>query len=269
MMNNLKLYLFSDIHYSNKIPSWPIKQKLIEYSEALVNKIIEKINKEKEADICIHLGDLIQASNNKQEDMENLKYIWSKLRKINVPCYTLLGNHELKNMDNNQEILQILGYKQASFSIDIKGYHLIFCNTQVNKEDSQYKTQYLSNEDIIWLKEETARNKKCLIFFHFGIAEDNLKGNFWYEKDPEGAMLRNRNKIKKFLKSKNVMAIFTAHQHWTKTIIENGIPYFEIGSIIENTNEEDTPDGVYLEVELDENKITVTEKHLMLDKGEK
>ena len=160
MMNNLKLYLFSDIHYSNKIPSWPIKQKLIEYSEALVNKIIEKINKEKEADICIHLGDLIQASNNKQEDMENLKYIWSKLRKINVPCYTLLGNHELKNMDNNQEILQILGYKQASFSIDIKGYHLIFCNTQVNKEDSQYKTQYLSNEDIIWLKEETARNKK-------------------------------------------------------------------------------------------------------------
>jgi len=69
----VKLCIFADIHYIDKIPNWPNKRKLVEYAECLTDKMIDKINNEINPDIVIHLGDLIQSSN----DIEIDKKIYS------------------------------------------------------------------------------------------------------------------------------------------------------------------------------------------------
>ena len=58
------------------------------------------------------------------------------------------------------------------------------------------------------------------------------------------------------------MAVFVGHQHWTKTITEDGINYYMIGSIVENMKQKGIPDGVFFEVEINENRINVKERHL-------
>ena len=69
-------------------------------------------------------------------------------------------------------------------------------------------------------------NLPCLIFTHFGIAEDEQNGNFWFEIEPEAGLLGNRKQIKDIINNdENIIGVFTAHQHWTKIITENGKNY--------------------------------------------
>lgn len=108
-------------------------------------------------------------------------------------------------------------------------------------------------------------NLPCLIFTHFGIAEDEQNGNFWFEIEPEAGLLGNRKQVKDIINNdKNVIGIFTAHQHWTKRITENGKNYYILGSLTENINNDGVPDGVYFEVELNGRNVKVIEKHIQI-----
>ncbi len=262
----LKLCIFADIHYIDKKPNWPVNRKLVEYADILTEKLIDKINNEINPDIVIYLGDMIQASKNIENDKRNIIHVWNLFKKIKKPYYTLLGNHELKSVQSNDEILDLLNYKSATFSIDINEYHLIFIGTDINNEDKEYRTQYISERDLEWLKKdlEINKDKKIILFSHFGIAEDvNIKENFWcYSDNGENLMIRNRNELKELIKNKNIIAVFCGHQHWTKEIEENKINYYMIGSLTENINGDGIPDGVYFEVEIEKDNVNITEKHL-------
>ena len=93
--------------------------------------------------------------------------------------------------------------------------------------------------------------------------------NWWFKEENsclELALLRNRKEVKEILqKDKNIIAVFSGHQHWTKQIKEEGINYYLLGSLTEDINSNGIPDGVYYEVILEENNIEVIEKHLSID----
>ena len=238
-MDKLRICVFSDIHYIDQKPEWKVNRKLVEYAEPLTDKIINKVNNEIKPDVCINLGDMIQASKNKEQDIKNLKHIWKKLQGFNVPFYTLIGNHELKAVESNREIMDILGYENATYGIDMNGYHLLFVGTDTNPEDEKRRTQYISDTDLEWIEQDLNSNKdkKVIVFSHFGVAEDDMKGNFYFEENIDGGMLMNREKLKAILqKHNNILSVFCGHQHWTKTIRENGIPYYMLGALTENMN---------------------------------
>ena len=265
----LKLCVFADIHYIDEIPNWPVKRKLVEYADRLTEKMIDRINNDIKPDVVVYLGDLIQASSNLETDIKNIKHVWKMFKKINYPYYTILGNHELKSVKSNKEILDVIGYKKATYSVDINDYHLVFIGTDINEEDKSCRTQYISKEDLEWLKNDLEKNndKKIIMFSHFGIAEDkDIKNNFWcYTEDGENLMLRNRDILKELMRNKNIIAIFCGHFHWTKKIHEDGFDYYMVGSLTENINNDGIPDGVYFEVEINDNNVNVIEKHLKLD----
>ncbi len=268
----IKLCIFSDIHYIDRIPNWPKKRKLVEYAEQATNKMVYEINNEIKPDIAINLGDIIQATGDWEKDKMNILHILDILREIKCPYYTLMGNHELKSVENNRELLKIFNYESATFSIDYDDYHLLFIGTDINNEDKEYRTQYISDMDLEYIKNdlEANKDKKTIVFSHFGIAEDaNINQNFWcYSEDGENLMLRNRQQLKDMLKNKNIIGVFCGHQHWTKKITENGINYYMLGSLTEDINNNGIPDGVYFEVNIDEENVIVIEKHLKLKNKE-
>ena len=109
-------------------------------------------------------------------------------------------------------------------------------------------------------------DKKVIVFSHFGIAEDEMKGNFYYDKNPEGGMIINREKLKEILhKHKNILSVFCGHQHWTKAIRENGVAYYMLGALTENMNWDGIPDGVYFDVDAIDDIVRVREGHLKID----
>jgi predicted phosphodiesterase len=269
-----KIVIFSDLHYAPEKPinnGSRIEKKLMEYSIPLLNQIIYKINDEIKPDITINLGDLVEDFNDHDKDIENLSFIWNMFKSIKVPFYSLAGNHDLRAMESREEVEKIMGYKHSTYSVDINGYHFVFLGLNVNTnighaEGGIFKTQFISDEDMKWLRIDLEQNAlPCIVLNHFGIAEDDMKGNWWFEECPECALLGNRKELKEILKNdKNLLAVFSGHQHWTKKVIEDGITYYILGSMTENMNNDGIPDGVYFEVDLEDRKIDVKEKHLRI-----
>lgn len=269
-----KLVIFSDIHYAPEKPvnnGSIIDRKLMEYAVPLLEQLTDRINNEIKPDVAINLGDLVEDFNDHDKDIINLNFIWNLLKNIEVPFYSLAGNHDLRSMSSRTEVEYIMGYKHSTFSLDMLGYHFVFLGLDVNESlDVEFggilKTQFISNEDLEWLKNDLEKNNlPSIIFTHFGIAEDNMKGNWWFEVNPEHALLGNRKEVKEILKQdKNLIAVFSGHQHWTKKIVEDGIRYYVVGSLTENIHDDGVPDGVYFEVNLEGNKIEVKENHIKL-----
>ncbi|MCI8291720.1 MAG: hypothetical protein HFJ32_01430 [Clostridia bacterium] len=273
-MSKCKLVVFSDIHYLDKRPEkidFNLSRKLTQYSIEVTNKLIDKINTDK-PDISICLGDLIEDTFNHNKDIVNYTFIWNKLKSIQVPFYSVMGNHDLRTMNSRQELEKIMGYENATFSFNLKGYHFIILTTDIREdlggEDGGiYKAQCISKKEINWLKEDLAKNRlPCIIFTHFGLAEDKQMGNYWFEKNPENGLMNNRQEVKEIIKlDNNVIAIFNGHQHWNKQLIEDGKNYYVVGSLTDNTDMLGIPDGIYLEIELEDRNIKIKEKHIKVD----
>lgn len=270
----MRLAIFSDIHYCSNADEGYFKgvqRKLVHYSLPVLNKLIDEINTGR-FDVAVCLGDLIQDIDDYGKDLENLYRIIGILNNIKVPVYTIPGNHDMRSLTTD-DIRQVFGYEKSSFSTDIAGYHFVFLsadgdNKVKNNSNKPLLTQRIEDNDLKWLEQDLAKNElPCLIFIHFGVAEDDMKDNFWFENNSEKALLNNRHDLKKILQiDKNILGVFCGHQHWTKHIKENGIDYYSIGSLVENVELDGVPDGVWFEVDLDEKSLNIIEQHIKLDK---
>ena len=125
--------VFGDLHYIDETPNWAEKRKLVEYAEELLDRLIESIDNNKDIKLLINLGDIIQATGNKDKDINNLKYVIEKFNRISIPVYHILGNHELKSVDSNRDVLDVLGYSRATYSFDVLDYHFLIVGTDINK----------------------------------------------------------------------------------------------------------------------------------------
>ena len=112
-----------------------------------------------------------------------------------------------------------------------------------------------------WLRQDLAQNElPCLIFTHFALAEDSSISD-------ECMFMKNRAEVKDMIrKNPNVLAVFSGHQHITKTLHEDGVTYYLLGSLSGCTREKGVPDGVYYEVDLKERSMVVTERAITLGK---
>ncbi len=270
-MSKCKLVIFSDLHYRDEKPTYN-NRKLTEYAIPILNKLANRINNEIRPDICFNLGDLIEDTENHEKDIINLKYIWEKLKIIQVPFYSLAGNHDLRMMNSRKEVEDIMGYEHSTFSFDYNGYHFILLGNDIKTDISiarggLFKAQYISEEDLEWLDNDLKNNNlPTLIFTHFGVAEDDLKTNWWFNDDSECGLLGNRRELKEIIKkyNENILAVFSGHQHWTKKLEEDNITYYVLGSLVENINNDNIPDGVYFIVNLHDKKIEVKENHIRM-----
>ena len=260
----MKIILFSDLHYfAGDIDKaiFNTSEKLVKYALPILDKLIEKANEEAGADIVINLGDTIQDTTEHDKDIEALKFVFERLKKFSCPCYSILGNHDLKMMDSVSEVEAIMGY-ESTYSLDLANYHLVFLTTEVRSElgterGGCYKAQYLSEKSIKWLEEDLKQNMlPALIFTHYALAEDDSRND-------ECMFMKNRAEVKKILREdENVKAVFSGHQHIQKILYEDGLTYYVVGSPIADKTRTDNPSGIYIEIDLGKDSFTVTEKKI-------
>lgn len=267
----MKIILFSDPHYgptAKGVNSQGVKRKLNELATVMADKMIAEINRRKPS-AAILLGDLIEDVLDHDADVENLSFIWNHFKKIEVPFYSVVGNHDLRTL-TREEATKILGYNNLTFSVNLEGYHLVFLGLtslieMSSAEGGIVKTRRMSDADLQWLENDLKNNRlPALVFLHYGLAEDDMKGNWWFSENKESALLQNRKEVKTILeRNQEVFAVFSGHQHWTKHIRENGIDYYLLGSLVEDTAGTGTPEGIWLEVDLDGKKLKITHHHLL------
>ncbi len=126
-------------------------------------------------------------------------------------------------------------YKKLYYSFDSGKLHFIVLCSKVSGDE----TIWISNEQKKWLKKDLgSTDKKCVVFVHHGLADQDLTGNPWFEGNPENCLIANRKEIRNMLsRSKKVIAVFNSHLHWDRQDFHDGIPYFTIQSLVENEND--------------------------------
>ena len=270
----MRLAIFSDLHFRRlgETEYYPgLERKLVKHAEPLIANLIKDIN-EYAPDVVVNLGDIIEHVD-RATDIKNLKTMAGVLKQINAPLYSVVGNHEIINL-GVAEVAKLLGVplehrRGATFSVDVGGYHLVFlspCDTEQLMPAGYKMKRVISDADLAWLEGDLARNKlPTIVFTHFGLAKDDMRGNHWFGDEPHRAeaFLENGEKVKGILRGAgNLLAVFSGHHHWTKTIVEDGIAYHVVGSLIEDTDGSGVPDGVWLKVEVDGGEVSVQEQRV-------
>ena len=256
----MKLLIFGDLHYFGgdiRTAIFNTEKKQVRYALPMLEHVMAGCD----AQVCVNLGDLIQDDRDKQRDLDCFAEVLGKLSGFSCPCYSILGNHELKMMDAITDMEAVLGHK-ATYSLDLQGYHLVFLSPEVRPElgtarGGCYKAQYLGDSTIRWLENDLAENKlPALVFTHYPLAEDET------EEDPL-MFMKDRAQVKEILKNDpNLLAVFSGHQHVAKAFVENGVRYFLTGALVPSPDESGTVCGEYMEVVVEGGSLTVTNQKI-------
>ena len=254
----LRLMVFADLHYGG----------VFKDGERCIKELTDVMEREK-PDACIYLGDLC-------EPIPKHKHVREKLEKPGFPIYYIIGNHET-DAHELDEIKEFLSLNESYYSVDMKGYRFIFLNTCYCKKagatypffENNYKdnTEFpiLPDEELEWLKEKLATDKKVLVFSHHSLINEFAKRG-----------LVNREQIRKLLEDSNTILCMNGHDHGSAYEIINGIPYFTVnstsyvwlGSLMNSTPEKAEKYGhmrgiltyehaLYVMVEIDEKEIRI------------
>ena len=260
----MKILIFTDLHYfGGKEKLFNTKRKLVEFAEPILDAFKEIAIKEN-VTCAVNLGDIIQDTNDKALDLACLSLMFDRLKEFPCPVYSVLGNHDLKMMDTVDEVASLIGQNPANFSMDAEGYHLVFLSPELRPElgtarGGSYKTQYIGEDTLAWLKEDLRQNAlPTFVFTHFPMAEDP-------RVQDECMFMKNSADVKKILlESGHVKAVFVGHQHTPRFVEEDGIPYYIIGSPTVSLLEDGIPLGVFRMIETNGDGFSVAERYAKL-----
>lgn len=259
----MKFAIINDIHIGPEDRGYAkgVQRKLIAKAEKLIKEFVDTMNTTEHPEFVVNLGDVIEDVNNRDIDVHYFKKAIRLFDPLKMPIYFLIGNHDIRTLSVN-EIATMLKYDQMHYSFDHSEYHFTVLSFEMTGDHTKVLsdiTAAVPNEQIEWLKKDLSKtDKPTVIFIHYGLAEDDMKGNFWFEGEAQYALLENRKELRKIFEvSGKVKAVISAHQHWNRMFVHNGIPYFTVTSLIENFKNEGVAAEAYTIVNIDENKIVV------------
>lgn len=227
----IKFLAFADFHYEKMRFSTTVEN---------LTEIIERAN-ENDVDFVIHAGDFCGDFKNSPEIID--EYLKNK---YNLPCYGVVGNHDLEHGNSVETVKENLNNSKVNFAdnkaywyTDIKDYRIIGLdsNYSFNPETNEWEhdtdfncrkgnlfSRSLSPVQICWLEEviSDAHNNslKVIVVAHDGFASssrakspDSDKVTAIFEKYPS-----------------TVILAINGHYHTDHFVKENGVCYLDLNT---------------------------------------
>ncbi len=162
-------------------------------------------------EFVVHLGDVIEGTNDEDYvGLAGIKLVKNKLEKVGVPIYWVLGNHDLRSVTKDQfENALELDSLQQTF--DIGDYRFVILDANFNPKGgfpgptgNKFIPGFVPSEEVKWLKEQLATDKRVFVFMHQGAYLSKLKGD---EKvsDSDDNLSSKKFKMKQPVASANIL----------------------------------------------------------------
>ena len=223
---NIKFVQISDTHISASS----------EYSQKVLKSAIQDINAQPEISFVVFTGDNI---NNPTE--ENLRTFVSIVKKLKVPYYIAIGNHDVyKNKKMSKvryyEILRegspLYRQKTPNYKFSKNGF--IFLVVDGAKEIIPGSIGYYRKDTLSWIDQILTKNEKTpvIIFQHFPVeypdgVENKLKTHRTYKVEEYQNILSKHN---------NVLAVLSGHFHTNSENMKDGVYHISTPSLINVPN---------------------------------
>lgn len=236
----LRIGLITDLHFGPRVKFRGRLRKMSDLAPELTAAFVRRMNEDVRPDLVLNLGDVIEDAS-LEEDRRRYRQALDVLSGLDAPVRHVVGNHDTINQTDDM-IREAWGHEgELFYSFDAGGHHFAVLRTI---ERAHVDTR-IDPEQIEWLREDLARTTlPSVVAMHHAAAEQDLRGNPWFEQAPEVALVRGREALRGVIAtSGKVVLVLNGHLHWSHVGIHDRIPYVTIQSLTENL-EPDEPGRV-------------------------
>lgn len=235
---DLVVALISDIHFGPEAGFGGKLRKLTGQAPALAQAFVDRMNRDVRPDLVVNLGDDIE-DEGLEADRARYGACIGVLRGVSCELVNVAGNHDVINL-GPKDLLEIWGrpdLPELYFSFDRGGYHFVVLHTRERKD----LDVSVGPEQLTWLEKDLAAHKgeAVIALMHHSAADQELRGNRWFEGKPNICLIRERRAIRALFEAHGgVLAVFNGHLHWNHLDVIRGIPYVTLQSLIENVDDD-------------------------------
>lgn len=235
----LRAGLVSDTHYADREPAGTRY-----YGESLVKlrECVDRMNGER-VDLMMHLGDF-KDEDPEPDEARTLRYVRdleAVYAKFKGPRYHLLGNHDVDSIGKEQFLRDVentgIDPEATFYAFDRGGVRFVVLDANFRQDGTPYhkgnfdwKDTAIPDDQLRWLKADLSQtDKPALVFVHQLLDPGQT----------EEHRVKNASAVREVLEaSGNVLAVFQGHQHSGGYNRVNGIHYYTIKAVVEESGPE-------------------------------
>jgi predicted phosphodiesterase len=232
----LRVGLVSDTHYADRDP---MGTRYYRESISKFQECVDKMN-EAQVDFMVHIGDF------KDEDAEptearTLQYVRdleTVYAQFSGPRYHVLGNHDIDSISKEQflGLVENTGIDSSAsyYSFDNGGFHFVVLDATFRQDGVAYdkgnfdwKDTFIPSNQLDWLKADLGVTKKPTVVFVHQLLDSGQTVEH---------QVKNAAEVRQVLEHSNkVLAVFHGHQHSGGYHQINGIHYYTLTAVVEQS----------------------------------
>ncbi len=225
----LRVGLVTDLHYADKPPAG--NRHYRETPDKLA-QAAEQLSKKQPAFI-VELGDLIDAADSIEVELEYLKHINKDFSAICANRHYVLGNHCVYTL-TKQEFLGNVEQKNSYYSFEAGQFHFIVLDScflgdgePYGRKNFEWNDANIPEREIEWLRADlNATSKQTIVFAHQRLDVRNDYG------------VKNAADVRAVLESGDVLAVLQGHSHENDHNEIGGIHYCTLVAMVEGSGAE-------------------------------
>ncbi len=238
--DELTLALVSDLHFGPEARFAGKLRKLTAHAEALTAAFVERMRCEVNPDFVVNLGDDIE-DESYAADAARYGACQGLLRGAGAELVNVAGNHDTIHLGEG-DLLGAWGDDPAGRTLELfgsfdrGGVHFSVLHTRERKD----RDVSLGDAQLAWLEGDLAAHAgPTIVLMHHSAADQDLRGNRWFEGLPHICLVRERRLLRAlFERHGEVRAVFNGHLHWNHLDVIRGVPYVTLQSLVENLDED-------------------------------
>lgn len=227
----------TDVHFGPRVLFKGKLRKLSDQAPDLARAFVSRMNDRVHPDLVVALGDLIE-DESAEADARRYRTCVETLLGARAPVRFVAGNHDTINLPEDSVARAWGSDGPLHYSFDLGPLHFAVLRT-IERRDLDVS---LPEQQLRWLEQDLAATpRKAIVMMHHSVADQDLRGNRWFEHAGHVALVKNRSEVRQVIAAcGKVQMVINGHLHWNHVDVHDGIPYVTVQSLIENV-EEDAP----------------------------
>jgi Icc protein len=233
----LTVALITDLHFGPEARFGGKLRKLTAEAPSLLRAFVARMNDEVRPDLVVNLGDDIE-DESPAADRARYAECVGILRGVKAELVHVAGNHDTIHLSaaDLRAAWGVAPEGPLHASFDRAGLHFIVLHTRERKD----LDVSIGQEQMEWLRADLeAHPGPTIALMHHSAADQDLRGNRWFEGSPHICLVRERRAIRALFEGHgDVRAVFNGHLHWNHLDLVGGIPFVTLQSLIENLDDD-------------------------------
>lgn len=232
----LVVALVSDLHFGPQATFEGKLRKLTGDAPRLARAFVDRMNEVVKPDLVVNLGDDIEDEGLEADRARYLDCV-DTLRGARAELFHVAGNHDTIHLAEADLLAawRRPEIERLHYTFDRGGFHFVVLHTRERKD----LDVSVGDEQIAWLAADLAAARlPTIVLMHHSAADQDLRGNRWFEGRPHICLVRERRALRRLFEQHGVLAVFNGHLHWNHVDVIGGIPYVTLQSLVENLDDD-------------------------------